>query len=36
MKHICWDGCMFSNEVLETPSTWQHILEAMIKVDEAL
>lgn len=36
MKHICWDGCMFSNEVLETPSTWQHILEAMIKVDKAL
>ncbi len=36
MKHICWDGCMFSNEVLETPSTWQHILEAMIRVDKAL
>ena len=36
IKHICWDGCMFSNEVLETPSTWQHILEAMIKVDKAL
>ncbi len=36
MKHICWDGCMFSNEVLETPSTWQNILEAMIKVDKAL
>ena len=36
MKHICWDGCMFSNDVLETPSTWQHILEAMIKVDKAL
>jgi sugar phosphate isomerase/epimerase len=36
MKHICWDGCMFSNEVLEKPSTWQHILEAMVKVDQAL
>jgi len=36
MKHICWDGCMFSNEVLEKPTTWQHILEAMIKVDKAL
>jgi hypothetical protein len=33
MKHVCWEGCMFSNEVLETPSNWQHILEAMIKVD---
>jgi sugar phosphate isomerase/epimerase len=36
IKHICWDGCMFSNEVLEKPSTWQHILEAMVKVDQAL
>ncbi len=36
MKHICWDGCMFSNEVLEKPSTWQHILQAMIQVDSAL
>ena len=35
MKHICWDGCMFSNEILETPDTWQHILDAMIKVDQA-
>ncbi len=36
MKHICWDGCMFSNEILEKPTTWQHILEAMIQVDAAL
>ena len=36
MKHICWDGCMFSNETLENPQTWQHILEAMIQVDHAL
>ena len=36
MKHICWDGCMFANDVLEKPSTWQHILEAMIQVDKAL
>lgn len=36
MKHICWDGCMFSNEILESPDTWQNILEAMIKVDQAL
>jgi hypothetical protein len=26
MKHICWDGCLFSNKVLE----------AMIRVDNAL
>ncbi|MBJ7285661.1 MAG: sugar phosphate isomerase/epimerase, partial [Akkermansiaceae bacterium] len=34
MKHICWDGCMFSNETLETPSTWHNILETMIQVDQ--
>jgi sugar phosphate isomerase/epimerase len=36
MEHICWDGCMFSNETLEKPETWQHILQAMIAVDHAL
>jgi sugar phosphate isomerase/epimerase len=36
MKHICWDGCMFSNETLENSETWNTILSAMIKVDEAL
>jgi sugar phosphate isomerase/epimerase len=36
MKHLCWDGCMFSNETLEKPETWQHILEAMVAVDKAL
>ena len=36
MKHICWDGCMFANDVLEKPETWEHILQAMIKVDEAI
>ena len=36
MKHICWDGCMFSNEVLESPGTWQNILKSMIAVDDAL
>ncbi|MDB6076680.1 MAG: Xylose isomerase-like barrel [Akkermansiaceae bacterium] len=36
IKHICWDGCMFPNEVLETQATWNTILGAMIKVDEAL
>jgi sugar phosphate isomerase/epimerase len=32
IEHICWDGCMFSNEVLETPETWNTILRAMIQV----
>ncbi len=36
IKHICWDGCMFPNETLEQPGTWNTILETMIKVDESL
>ena len=35
LKHICWDGCMFPNAMLETQSTWNTILGAMIKVREA-
>lgn len=36
MQHICWDGCMFPNDVLESPDTWQEVLQAMLKVDAAL
>lgn len=36
IQHICWDGCMFPNETLENPSTWDTILATMIQVDEAL
>jgi sugar phosphate isomerase/epimerase len=36
MKHICWDGCMFPNDVLENPETWQTILKTMIEVEDAL
>jgi hypothetical protein len=36
IQHICWDGCMFANEVLEKTETWQHILQTMVEVDEAL
>ncbi len=36
IKHICWDGCMFDNSVLEDPATWNAILKAMIDVDKAL
>ena len=36
MKHICWDGCMFANEILEDAHTWETILGKMIEVDEAL
>jgi len=31
-KHICWDGCMFSNEVMRKQQTWNDILATMIKV----
>ena len=35
MQHICWDGCMFPNSVLETQQTWNDILAAMIQVRNA-
>lgn len=31
-KHICWDGCMFPNEVMMKQQTWNDILAAMIEV----
>ena len=31
-KHICWDGCMFSNDVMTQQKTWNDILATMIKV----
>jgi sugar phosphate isomerase/epimerase len=34
IKHICWDGCMFPNAMLENQQTWNTILAAMIKVRE--
>jgi hypothetical protein len=35
IEHICWDGCMFPNTMLETPKTWNTILDVMIKVRNA-
>ncbi|MHC4994398.1 MAG: TIM barrel protein [Planctomycetota bacterium] len=35
IKHICWDGCMFPNAMLEDGATWNTILDAMIKVRDA-
>lgn len=35
VQHICWDGCMFPNAVLETGETWNTVLDAMIKVRDA-
>lgn len=34
-QHICWDGCMFSNEVMRKQQTWNDILGAMIAVRNA-
>ncbi len=34
-RHICWDGCMFPNAVMEDPQTWNDILAAMVDVREA-
>lgn len=34
-RHICWDGCMFPNEVMYQQETWNNILAAMIKVRQA-
>lgn len=33
-KHICWDGCMFPNEVMMQAQTWNNILSTMIRVRE--
>lgn len=35
IQHICWDGCMFPNEMLEQVETWNTILGKMIQVREA-
>ena len=31
-KHICWDGCMFNNDVMLQTQTWNDVLATMIKV----
>lgn len=34
-RHICWDGCMFPNDVMTQPDTWNKILAAMLDVQAA-
>ncbi|MBS0318741.1 MAG: sugar phosphate isomerase/epimerase, partial [Proteobacteria bacterium] len=34
-RHICWDGCMFANETMLLPQTWNDILAAMLRVRDA-
>src|SRR5687767_14183081 len=31
-SHICWDGCMFPNDVMMNPQTWNDILASMVAV----
>jgi len=35
IPHLCWDGCMFANDVMMNPKTWDDILTAMIAVRDA-
>ena len=35
VQHICWDGCMFPNEVMHKPETWNAILKTMVAVRDA-
>jgi len=35
IKHICWDGCMFPNDIMRRPDTGNSILATMIAVREA-
>ncbi|MBA3314518.1 MAG: TIM barrel protein, partial [Planctomycetaceae bacterium] len=34
-QHICWDGCMFPNSVMQKQETWNKILGAMVAVRDA-
>ncbi len=34
-RHICWDGCMFPNDVMHDKKTWNDILDVMVKVRAA-
>jgi len=35
IRHLCWDGCMFPNETMMRPQTWNDILAAMLAVRDA-
>jgi sugar phosphate isomerase/epimerase len=34
-RHICWDGCMFPNDVMMLQQTWNEILATLTKVRDA-
>ena len=35
IRHLCWDGCMFSNEIMLAPGIWNDVLAAMLDVRRA-
>ena len=35
VQHLCWDGCMFSNDVMMRPRTWSDVLKLMNDVRNA-
>ncbi|MEM7811269.1 MAG: TIM barrel protein [Planctomycetota bacterium] len=35
IRHVCWDGCMFPNDVLRSASTWDNVLKVMTRVRAA-
>ena len=35
VQHICWDGCMFSNDTMMRQQTWNEILKLMVDVRNA-
>ena len=35
VRHICWDGCMFANDTMMRPETWNLVLKQMIDVRNA-
>ena len=35
LRHICWDGCMFPNDVMTQQQTWNDVLRVMTAVRDA-
>ncbi len=35
VEHICWDGCMFPNEMMLKPQIWNDVLKTMVAVRNA-
>ena len=35
MRHLCWDGCMFTNEVMLRQETWNEVLGMLLAVQRA-